>query len=97
MISVDLVTCPMESSGCGNGSTSTGESTSSSSPGVPSGIDGQNTKELNDIHNAEQGTHQVLIIKLGSVLLRVKIGQNFWATIYNKKSNTTLFFRTSGR
>ena len=37
--------CRITSSGCGTGSTSTGESTSSSSPGVPAGSEGQCTKD----------------------------------------------------
>ena len=42
------------SSGCGTGSTSTGDSTSSSSPGAPSAIQTQNTKdEVNDTINSD--------------------------------------------
>ena len=42
------------SSGCGTGSTSTGESTSSSSPGVPLGSEGQCTKDVIQENNHTQ-------------------------------------------
>ena len=50
--------CRISSTGCGTGSTSTGESTSSSSPGFPVGNEGQCAKEeaQEDNHRTHQGT-----------------------------------------
>merc|ERR1712150_133393 len=53
--------CRITSSGCGTGSTSTGESTSSSSPGVPAGSEGQCTKDdIPEDNQGQENTSQML-------------------------------------